>query len=661
MPIDRVDEVHDLCPQASKVLFLLMPWAQVSQGGLGIATLKAILKRDGIEAECRYPNIDMARQIGTDFYRFIGGTGGKRYCGEIFFSPHYFGLPVEQFVDRTLQPYYRWAIELFRDVLGGELRPESDAEFIGRCRRMCLQDVPSFLDHTMTSINWEAYDIIGFSLMFHQTLSSLCLARRIKHAYPEKTIIFGGPSCAASMGEEMIRAFPWVDIVATGEGDDIITPLIRTVRAKASLSSVPGIVFREPGRIVATPAAPLITDLDRLPVPDYDDYMEVLQDHKDLRPRLLFETSRGCWWGQKYLCTFCGLNAEGLSYRRKSPGRAIDEILGQSRRYGVTELQAADNIMDMSYFTDVLPALAQFNAEQTPERRLSIMYETKSNLKKFQMDLMKRAGLDSVQAGIESFSDHVLALMKKGATGIQQVQCVKWSTELYITNAYGVLHDNPGETVADYVEMESVVDYIQHLSPPSYITPVILDRFSPYYLHPGDYGVRNVRPQEGDLLSFPDPSIALEKLVYHFEYDCDDQTNQDLRAAVNRCVTRLRLWRHNYRPNTLVYEDRHDQVYILDRRGRKPVLSRLRGTYAEIFRYFDVARGLDEAGHPWGPTDRVPVQAFLAMLVERKWMYRDGKGRYISLPVRRVFLDTITWKETDPTECTLRSPELQNV
>jgi ribosomal peptide maturation radical SAM protein 1 len=661
MSIDQIDAVHDRYSQASKILFLLMPWAQVSQGGLGIATLKAILNRDGVEAECRYPNVDLARQIGADFYRFIGGTGGKRYCGEIFFSPHYFELPVEQFVDLTLQPYYHWAIELFRDVLGGELRPESDAEFIGRCRRMCLYDVPSFLDNTMRSINWAAYDIIGFSLMFHQTLSSLCLSRRIKQAYPEKTIIFGGPSCAASMGEEMIRAFPWVDIVATGEADDIITPLIRTVRAKASLSSVSGIVFREQGRIIATPAAPLVTELDRLPIPNYDDYIEVLQHQKDLRPRLLFETSRGCWWGQKYLCTFCGLNAEGLSYRRKSPGRAIDEILGQARRYGVTELQAADNIMDMSYFKDVLPALAQFNAGQSPGRRLSIMYETKSNLKKHQMALMKEAGLDSVQAGIESFSDHVLALMKKGATGIQQVQCVKWSTELYITNAYGILYDNPGETIDDYVEMESLVDYIQHLSPPSYITPVILDRFSPYYMRPGDYGVRNVRPQEGDVLSFPDPSIALEKLVYHFEYDCDDQANQDLRAAVERCVKRLRLWRQNYRPNTLVYENRHDDVYILDRRGDKPTLSRLRGIRAEIFRYFDVARGLDEAGHPWDSTDRVLVQAFLATLVERKWMYRDSKDRYISLPVLRSFLNDIRWKETNQPEYILANPELQSV
>ncbi len=39
-----------------------------------------------------------------------------------------------------------------------------------------------------------------------------------------------------------------------------------------------------------------------------------------------YETSRGCWWGQKKHCTFCGLNPLGMNYRAKSPERAVEII-----------------------------------------------------------------------------------------------------------------------------------------------------------------------------------------------------------------------------------------------------------------------------------------------------------------------------------------------
>jgi hypothetical protein len=43
-----------------------------------------------------------------------------------------------------------------------------------------------------------------------------------------------------------------------------------------------------------------------------------------IEPGLLIETSRGCWCGAVSHCTFCGLNGEGMAYRRKSPQRVID-------------------------------------------------------------------------------------------------------------------------------------------------------------------------------------------------------------------------------------------------------------------------------------------------------------------------------------------------
>jgi radical SAM superfamily enzyme YgiQ (UPF0313 family) len=39
------------------------------------------------------------------------------------------------------------------------------------------------------------------------------------------------------------------------------------------------------------------------------------------------ETARGCWWGAKHHCTFCGLNQNDMAFRAKSPQCAMDELV----------------------------------------------------------------------------------------------------------------------------------------------------------------------------------------------------------------------------------------------------------------------------------------------------------------------------------------------
>ena len=77
---------------------------------------------------------------------------------------------------------------------------------------------------------------------------------------------------------------------------------------------------------VETGAGRPIDDLDALPVPDYSDYFRDLDASgvsADVLPVLLFETARGCWWGAKSHCTFCGLNGGAMAFRAKSQSRAL--------------------------------------------------------------------------------------------------------------------------------------------------------------------------------------------------------------------------------------------------------------------------------------------------------------------------------------------------
>jgi radical SAM superfamily enzyme YgiQ (UPF0313 family) len=148
------------------------------------------------------------------------------------------------------------------------------------------------------------------------------------------------------------------------------------------------VISRRNGASHSSTFSPRVRDLDALPYPEYDDYFgsESQVRPADGRGYVLMETPRGCWWGEKQHCTFCGLNGNSMAYRAKSPARALDEIFTLTARYRTHRVEMVDNILDMGYFRSLLPEL---------ERRgvsLDIFYETKANLRKDQVALLRAAG-----------------------------------------------------------------------------------------------------------------------------------------------------------------------------------------------------------------------------------------------------------------------------
>jgi ribosomal peptide maturation radical SAM protein 1 len=196
--------------------------------------------------------------------------------------------------------------------------------------------------------------------MFEQNIASLALARRIKQRWPETIIVFGGANCEGEMGIELHRQFRFVDYVCSGEGDRIFPELVKCLLAGRPAPRVPGLIYRDGDRSIvgASIGASPISKLDELPYPDYDDYFEQLQASSlniNGSVDLPFETSRGCWYGAKHHCTFCGLNGETMAYRSKSSSRALKEIQFLAGRHGVKRLTATDNILDTRYLVSYCP------------------------------------------------------------------------------------------------------------------------------------------------------------------------------------------------------------------------------------------------------------------------------------------------------------------
>ncbi|MBA3245136.1 MAG: RiPP maturation radical SAM protein 1 [Actinobacteria bacterium] len=488
-------------PAQPRVLLLSMPFAALERPALGPSLLQARLRRDGFVCDLRYLAFDFAGLVGLHEYLWIQSElPYTAFAGDWTFTESLYGerKPLDtRYLEEVLRQTWR-------------LDDESVARVL-RVRAYC----GPFLDHCVGSIDWSAYEVVGFTSTFEQNLASLALAHRVKAAQPEVRIVFGGANWEGEMGIALHQHFPFVDFVCSGEADESFPALLRCLATGDDVSGVPGVVHRLGDATSSTGPAALVRDLDALPLPDYDDFAIALEESAvaaEVTPVYLLETSRGCWWGAKHHCTFCGLNGGAMAFRSKSVDRAIEEIRRLQDRYGAESLSVVDNILDMRYFRTLLPRLVE------EEIDVSLFYEVKANLTHDQVAQLAAAGVRHVQPGIESMSDHVLALMRKGTTALQNVQLLKWCRELGVTPEWNLLYGFPGEEPEDYEAMLPLLEAIQFLDPPCACGPVRLDRFSPYHDDPAGFGMIDVRPLTPYRHLYPFSDDAVARIAYYFDF-----------------------------------------------------------------------------------------------------------------------------------------------
>ncbi len=410
------------------VCLVLMPYASVERPSIALGLLKACLQQSAIQTTVLYPNIWFAQEIGLDVYAALSDILVMDFLGEWTFS----GAAFPDFQPDHLE-YLRLVTqsEACRCLPG--LNPN---ELLWEVR----EKATLFIERVAQSILDLEPRIVGCSSTFQQHCASLALLRRIRELNPEAITFMGGANCEAEMGVTTHREFPWVDFIVSGEGDDLLPDFCcklldygRDVNPTKLPYGVIAPAHRYSNTVGIKAPRASTQDLDRIPTPDYDDYFETLRTSQIapyIKPGLLVETARGCWWGQKHHCTFCGLNGSGMSFRSKSPTRVIEEIAELSQRYGLQKIEVVDNILDMDYMNTVLPALA---AQEEP---YTIFYETKANLRREHLQQLAEAGVRWIQPGIENMHDGALKLINKGTTAWVNVQLLKWAREFGINVAW---------------------------------------------------------------------------------------------------------------------------------------------------------------------------------------------------------------------------------
>jgi ribosomal peptide maturation radical SAM protein 1 len=630
--------------ESVQVRFVVAPFLPEHQPALGVSTLVSVLQKNGIKASVQYLNVQFMRQIGWELYYYLSyatppeilagemaflPASPDLLLGEMVFAPALWGeeaMNWEEYADR-LTPLLEVKQHTEGATSGGARREQ--ALHWGKAReqvRALREDSPRIIRQWAQEILRDKPRVIGFTSTFQQNVASLALAKELRRLVPreELTLIMGGANCEADMGKAISDNFPFLDHVVSGEGEGVILDLVRGV-----LDSKPG---RPQPRYVA---APQIEDMDSLPMPDFDHYFEAIKDMPMAkRANLTAESSRGCWWGAKAHCTFCGLNGSGMAYRSKDAGRFVQELRTLAGRYGFNFFMMADNILDLKYIKSVFPALIEQGDE------ITMFYETKSNLRKEQLELMVAGGVTELQPGIESLSTAILELMDKGTTRLQNIQLIKWCEEFDINVNWNILYGFPSEPPSEYEDMARLMPSLFHLPPPGGAGKIRLDRFAPYWKSPEKYNLKDVRQKwTYDYVYAALPAAERQRIAYYFDYDYGEERQPHI--YLRDTLKRVEQWRDGYsRGVTLELKTERGEPCVLDTRDGTEKKVALSADGFKLLKVLDSIQSTKAAlarvneGRAQGPMAEEAFEALVSDFLARGWVIREG-ARYLSIVLDR--------------------------
>jgi ribosomal peptide maturation radical SAM protein 1 len=500
-----------------QLVLVNMPFADRRIPSFALSQLSALVNRDlGDQFRVRvcYANHDFVRFLGPDLYDTISGdlSGGLSGIGDWLFR----AIAFPDHEDNTEEYFDRF----FAGPEHARFR-----ETVLR-RRNALY---GYCDDLVYRYELAEADVVGFTSMFAQTMPSLALARVIKDVNPEALTVMGGANCEAPMGAVLARHADQLDYVFSGPALRTFPEFLRCVADGETdrALSIPGVVSsgNADNPRFAT-ALGRERDIEDYFEADYSAFIDsfdkmAAMTGEELEPLLFFETSRGCWWGERSHCTFCGLNGQGMAFRSMTPPTALRQFEQLFRHVPwCTNFNCTDNIMPMDYLTEVFPHLS------TPPG-VRLFYEVKVGLDQQDLKTMASAGITAIQPGIEALNTATLKLMRKGTSAFQNLHLLKNCVRYGVAPSWNLLIGFPGEPESTFEKYSRDLPLLTHLPPPDGCWQVRFDRYSPYFDQAAEFGLE-LRPLDFYQLTYPFPEASLADLAYYF---VDDGAGEYMIAA----------------------------------------------------------------------------------------------------------------------------------
>lgn len=588
-----------------KIALISMPWPLFNRPSIQLGVLKGYLKKHLPEVEVKtfHPYLFLAQALGYKEYQKISDSS--------------------------------WLSEsVGAGLLFPEMRPRARKLFQKLARKEDLkqtyEEVLTITEETLSiylrRIPWKTFQIVGFSVCLNQLTLSLWAAQSLKKAFPHLKIVFGGALCAEDLGRSYLEVFPFIDFVINGEGEKPLTELLKALSSGTKPSDVPGLFFREDGKISGQGFRELSPE--EIPSPIYEDYfreLNLLPPEKRFFPLISLEASRGCWWGK---CRFCNLNLQWHGYRL----RPIKHVLYDIRRHaeaGLLDFAFMDNCLDRSQALELFENLAGEGRDYRIFAELRAIYTAEEYRR------MRKGGLYWVQIGIEALSTSLLKRLGKGTTAMANVAAMRHCEETGLELSANLICHFPGSTEEEVQETLSALDYVFPFRPLTTVS-FWLGYGSPIFRNPTNFGLSRLYPHPYYSYLFPEElRKRLKPLVLSYSGDRRKQT-QLWRPVIEKVKGWQKIWsrlREEKGP-LLTYREGLDFILIRQVTPQGRVLHhRLKGPSRAIYLFLTEPRTLWDITSAFPNLSGEKIKNFLQDLVRKKLLFQE-KDRFLALAIR---------------------------
>lgn len=303
----------------------------------------------------------------------------------------------------------------------------SELKKIGANVEIYHQDIHHWPEsHLSDFLNSRYFDVIGLGFVagYYQYRKALAISQAIRGAKLQAGVfVLGGHGPAAE--PEYFMAKTQADCVVVGEGEDALKKIIQGD-------------FKRGLPLVAEPRG----SADDYSWPAYDlfpiDIYRLCRfpNSQPAEFTMPVLSGRGC----PYRCTFCYRLDD--TFRPRSVGAIREEVEYLKSVYGISHFQFADELLMSSKArtVELSEALMPLKIKWDCNGRLNhATYEV--------LKVMKQAGCNYVNYGIEALDDKVLAKMKKGLTVSQIENGMSATIKAGLTPGLNFMWGNYGDTV----------------------------------------------------------------------------------------------------------------------------------------------------------------------------------------------------------------------
>jgi radical SAM superfamily enzyme YgiQ (UPF0313 family) len=279
--------------------------------------------------------------------------------------------------------------------------------------------------------------VVGFSCMANLLPFTLLAMRRFKEVYPDRVAVLAGVG-STSVEPLILERFPWVDVIVRGEAERSAPLLLGALRRGDSLAGVPGVSWRDHGLPRHNPRPERIADLDRILPPAYH--------HLDLRRYTGFGviTSRGC----PFPCTFCSV---APVWDHRSYHRSAEAVVAEMKL--LHERAGAEMILFQDEFFVSGPERVLRFCRELEQRGPKVMWKAFGRINLTNDEMMRAmaaTGCVEIRFGVESGSDKILELTKKGFTSTDAIDVVRRATDTFRRTDLFYIWGFPFETMEDF-------------------------------------------------------------------------------------------------------------------------------------------------------------------------------------------------------------------